>query len=225
MAISRRFLQPINLLNAATDPSTAEQGDLYYNSASDKIRFYDGAAWQDVGSGGAGVTISETAPEDPETGQGWFKSSISELFFYDGTFWIEATSVVDNFLLFEVGPTSPPGPIEWQGWLNTDDNSFYIYDGTIWQQLTLNIPSVDASLVIVNASTFNGVLSSSDTTVQSALETLDDLDVLPDQSENNGKFLGTDGTTASWQEVVQGSGSGGGIQTDVAISNSWWLGV
>ena len=50
MANSRKFLQPLNLLNATADPSPAVQGDLYYNSTSDKIRFYDGSQWNDVGS-------------------------------------------------------------------------------------------------------------------------------------------------------------------------------
>lgn len=139
MAISRRFLQPINLLNAATDPASADQGDLYYNSASDKIRFYDGGQWKDVGSGG--VTVSETAPANPQIGDGWFKSSTSELFFYDGTFWIEATSVVDNFLLFEVGNTPPASPMEGQGWFNNSSGEFYIYDGTYWQQITSVVES------------------------------------------------------------------------------------
>lgn len=135
MSISRRFLQPINLLNATSDPTPAEQGDLYYNSTSDKIRFYDGSQWNDVGSGsGGGVTVSETAPASPELGDGWFKSSTSELFFYDGTYWIEATSTVDNFLLFEVGTTPPEDPMEGQGWFDNVSGDFYIYDGTYWQQ-------------------------------------------------------------------------------------------
>lgn len=139
MANSRKFLQPLNLLNATADPSPAVQGDVYYNSTSDKIRFYDGSQWNDVGSGGGGVTVSETAPASPELGDGWFKSSTSELFFYDGTFWIEATSTVENFLLFEVGETPPASPIEGQGWFNNVDGEFYIYDGTFWQQATNTI--------------------------------------------------------------------------------------
>lgn len=145
MAISRKFLQPLNLLNASADPSPAVKGDLYFNSSSNKIRFYDGSQWKDVGSGsGAGVSVSETAPETPVLGAGWFKSSTSELFFWDGMFWIEATSVVDNFLLFEVAANSPANPIKGQGWLDTDDDSFYIYNGTMWKQVTsTNIVALD----------------------------------------------------------------------------------
>lgn len=153
MANSRKFLQPLNLLNATADPSPAVQGDVYYNSTSDKIRFYDGSQWNDVGSGGGGVTVSETAPTSPELGDGWFKSSTSELFFYDGTFWIEATSTVDNFLLFTISETAPVDPLTGAGWFNPTNNNFYIYTGTAWQQVTSRVdlegdlsPSLSADL-------------------------------------------------------------------------------
>ena len=38
----------------ATDPSTAEAGDLYYKTDTDKIRYYDGTQWNDLASGGGG---------------------------------------------------------------------------------------------------------------------------------------------------------------------------
>ena len=45
---------------------------------------------------------------------------------------------------------------------------------------------------------------------------------LPSQTGNSGKYLTTDGTNASWATV---GGSGGSVQTDVTLSNSWRLGV
>ena len=109
MANSRKFLQPINLLNAASDPSPATEGDFYYNNSSQKIRYYDGSQWNDVGtgSGGAGITISETVPTPSTVGEGWFKSSTSELFIWDGTYWVEATSTIEYFQLFTVSETAP----------------------------------------------------------------------------------------------------------------------
>ena len=95
MAPSRRFLQPINIANIELDPISASAGDIYYNSASSTLRYFDGTDWKNIGEGGgAGVTVSETAPSNPVEGQGWFKSSTSELYFWDGSFWVEATSTV-----------------------------------------------------------------------------------------------------------------------------------
>lgn len=138
MASSRKFLQPINLLNAASDPGTAVEGDFYYNTTSQTIRYYDGAQWNDVGTGtggGTGVTVSETAPTATTVGEGWFKSSTSELFIWDGTYWVEATSSVQTLQLFSVGSTAPSNPAEGQGWFDNTTGDFYIYDGTYWQQV------------------------------------------------------------------------------------------
>lgn len=37
-----------------TDPTTAEAGDLYYKTDTDKIRYYDGTQWNDLAAGGGG---------------------------------------------------------------------------------------------------------------------------------------------------------------------------
>jgi hypothetical protein len=137
MASSRKFLQPINLLNAASDPGSAVEGDFYYNTTSQTIRYYDGSQWNDVGTGtgGTGITVSETAPTATAVGEGWFKSSTSELFVWDGTFWVEATSTVQTLQLFTVGSTPPSSPSEGEGWFDNVNGDFYIYDGTYWQQV------------------------------------------------------------------------------------------
>jgi hypothetical protein len=64
------------------------------------------------------------------------------------------------------------------------------------------IPSAVAGDILVDTTNFNGVLTSADTTVQAALDRLDDLDALPEQTNNEGKFLTTSGETASWQPIT-----------------------
>lgn len=106
MASSRKFLQPINLSNISLDPVSGSAGDVYFNSASSTVRYFDGTEWKDVGSGsGGGITVSETAPTGAEEGDGWFKSSTSEFFVYDGTFWVEATSTVQVDLEQDTSPS------------------------------------------------------------------------------------------------------------------------
>jgi hypothetical protein len=65
MSISRRFLQPINLLNSTNDPVSAVGGDVYYNSVINKIKFYDGSTWITLDSGGTGIQniIEDLSPE------------------------------------------------------------------------------------------------------------------------------------------------------------------
>ena len=42
--------------NLATDPASPVQGQIYYNTASDVIKYYDGAAWQVIGTGSGTVS-------------------------------------------------------------------------------------------------------------------------------------------------------------------------
>lgn len=39
----------------ASDPSPADEGDLYFNSTTNRMRLYAGGVWQDVGSGSGGL--------------------------------------------------------------------------------------------------------------------------------------------------------------------------
>ena len=52
--MAKRVLTPFNFINLTLDPDTAASGDIYYNSASDTLRYYDGESWNDVGTGSGG---------------------------------------------------------------------------------------------------------------------------------------------------------------------------
>ena len=52
---SKKFLNPINLVNLASDPSSPVEGDIYYNTTSDAVKVYANGAWASIGSGGAAV--------------------------------------------------------------------------------------------------------------------------------------------------------------------------
>jgi len=45
---SRKFLVPLSLVTLAEDPSSAVIGDLYFNTFSNTIRFYNGSSWIDL---------------------------------------------------------------------------------------------------------------------------------------------------------------------------------
>ncbi len=56
--MSRQFKVPVNLVQLTVDPSSATAGDIYFNSASQKIKFYSGTAWLEVGAGAGGGTTN-----------------------------------------------------------------------------------------------------------------------------------------------------------------------
>ncbi|CAB5221876.1 hypothetical protein UFOVP359_113 [uncultured Caudovirales phage] len=47
---SKKFLNPINLLNLAEDPASASEGDVYFNTTSDTVKVYANGAWVGVGA-------------------------------------------------------------------------------------------------------------------------------------------------------------------------------
>ena len=55
---SKKFLNPINLLNLASDPSSATEGDVYFNTTDDVIKVYANGAWVAIGYGGGYSTSS-----------------------------------------------------------------------------------------------------------------------------------------------------------------------
>lgn len=154
MAKSRKFLQPINLLNSAIDPTPASQGDIYYNSNSDKIKFYDGSQWNDVGSGlsgGSVIVVSETTPTASSVGDAWFKSSTSEFFIWDGTYWVEATSAVGSSTggLVESGSSYPTsGLSNGKLFYNITNGKTAIFFDSVWKEFSYvtDVSSLDGGL-------------------------------------------------------------------------------
>lgn len=105
--MAKRFLTPIRILNLASDPGSASDGDIYYNTAVDKLKLYANSAWTEVGggAGGALVEVSDTAPVSPDQGALWYNSSNGKTYVYyeDGTSnqWVEvgtaSTSPLGNY--------------------------------------------------------------------------------------------------------------------------------
>lgn len=56
MANELKFGNPIVVGSASSDPATGYNGELYYNTVSNKIRQYINGGWVDVGSGSASLT-------------------------------------------------------------------------------------------------------------------------------------------------------------------------
>jgi hypothetical protein len=91
--MTRRLLTTQSIVNLSTDPASGVAGEVYYNTTSNKLRFYNGTAWADVSSGGGGgggssVTISDTAPSGA-AGDMWFNSSTGKTYIYYDSYWVE----------------------------------------------------------------------------------------------------------------------------------------
>jgi hypothetical protein len=100
--MSIKFKVPLNLVGLANDPGSAVNGDLYFNTTSNKVRYYTNSAWQDLGAaaGGASVQVSTTIPTIATEGKLWYDNDDARLYVYDGTYWVEVS----------IGPVGPAGP-------------------------------------------------------------------------------------------------------------------
>jgi hypothetical protein len=53
---NKKFLNPINLVNLSSDPTTADEGDIYYNTAEDAVKVYANGNWVVVGGSSSSQT-------------------------------------------------------------------------------------------------------------------------------------------------------------------------
>lgn len=49
--MATKFLNKLSLLTTASDPANGAEGDIYYNTNSQVIRYYDGSSWVNINAG------------------------------------------------------------------------------------------------------------------------------------------------------------------------------
>ncbi|OUV78768.1 MAG: hypothetical protein CBC91_04690, partial [Rickettsiales bacterium TMED131] len=65
----------------ANQPPRAIQGQIWFDTANSKLKFYDGGKWRTTG----GAEISATAPAGLSTGDFWWDTTNQQLYAYNGT--------------------------------------------------------------------------------------------------------------------------------------------
>ena len=73
---------PITLPVAAADPGTAVAGDMYFNSVSNVVRFYNGSVWAAIGGGSSGSYLVDE-------------------------FTLSPTDISNGFVILSSAPTTP----------------------------------------------------------------------------------------------------------------------
>lgn len=85
--MAKRFLTPINLPSRSSDPDTASEGDLYFNTSLDVIKVYYNSAWNPIS--GETIFVSDTPPLSPTEGQLWYESDTGDLFIRYDDAWVQ----------------------------------------------------------------------------------------------------------------------------------------
>lgn len=210
--LNQNELQNAALQRLSSNPGTPVEGQIYYNTVTDTIRFFDGTNWIDLPSGGSGgvkITIDNSAPtvnndetEDYSVGSLWIDNTNGNdrPIFYIATDVTEGSAewVAFNATTFHssdptTGDTAyPNGHV----WVNTTGNTAWIKAGesggnAVWKEVagTPTLGSDD----ITNDSGVTGA------TVTDALDQLDtDLGSKADQSYVDGLVQGI-----SWKNPVR----------------------
>jgi hypothetical protein len=89
---NENFLHLMENFANTTAPPKQVTGQIWFDSANKKLKFYDGVKWKSAG----GAEVSPTAPSGLTTGDFWWDNSAKQLYAYTGT----------EFTL--VGPESSP---------------------------------------------------------------------------------------------------------------------
>lgn len=94
---------------------------------------------------------------------------------------------------------APSNPKEGQVYYNTTDKNIYKYDGTSWTTYQDVLNPEEAGTLSIDSTPTSG--SNNLVTSGGVYSAIQNVDALPSQSGQNGKFLTTNGTAASWATI------------------------
>ena len=98
------------------------------------------------------------------------------------------TEYVDEFIpRISLSSNPPASPEEGEIWFDNDTNELFMYDSVYWIEISGAPIDVSEYLTIASASTTYATQTD-----------LDNIDALPSQAGNDGKYLTTSGSAASW---------------------------
>lgn len=121
--------------------------------------------------------------------------------------------------------TAPSNPKEGQIYYDTTDKNIYRFDGTSWVTYQSELETTATSTLSIDSTPTNN--SSNLVTSGGVYTALQNVDSLPDQTGQSGKYLTTNGTSASWAAVQSGdslpdqTGQSGKFLTTDGTDASW----
>ena len=209
------YINNIDLTNRNTFETfkiAVNVGDqIYVSSESGEVTFFINGIYDIAGR--ANVTVGAQEPESPQIGDVWINSEADpqEIFYWEGSFWQAlGTTGLSNVLTIgtvETGEFGDPAEVTIEGDSPEQILNFVLPPGQQGPANALTVgtvttsePGEDAEVEITGTSpdqTINFVLPRGDVGPQGPIGPID----LPDQTDNEGKYLTTDGTDPFWETV------------------------
>jgi hypothetical protein len=184
---------------------------IYVRSTSGEVTFFINGIY-DV-AGRANVTTGPQEPESPQIGDVWINEEADprQIYYWDGSIWMPlGTTGPGNVLSIgtvETGEFGDPAEVTIEGDSPEQVLNFVLPPGQQGPPNVLTVgtvtasePGEDAEVEITGTSpdqTINFVLPRGEVGPQGPIGPID----LPDQTDNEGKYLTTDGTDPFWETV------------------------
>lgn len=154
--------------------------------------------------------MSLSFPSNPTTNQQYVYNSTT--YTYDGNRWVSTTNTVSqSSLTVATANVAPSGAINGQMWLNSDTGTISVYALGGWVAVGSINPfganTISTGMLIDSSVTAVKLINGSITTDKLAdgavtASKLAAGAAVPSQTGQTGKYLTTDGTTASWATVT-----------------------
>jgi len=209
------YINNIDLTNRNTFETfkiAVNTGDkIYASSESGQVTFFINGIF-DV-TGRANVTVGEQEPESPQIGDVWIRSDVDpqEIYYWEGALCqpLGITGPANELTIgtVETAEFGDPAEVTIEGDSPNQTLNFVLPMGAQGPANVLTVgtvtasdPGEDAEVEITGESpeqTINFVLPRGETGPQGPIGPID----LPDQEDNAGKYLTTDGTDPFWETV------------------------
>jgi len=137
---NENFLFLLENFSGATAPARPLSGQLWYDTASAKLKFYDGTKWRTNG----GSEASATEPTGLSIGDFWWDTTNNQLYVYNGTLFIL------------IGPQNAgDGVTQMQSLqlLDTNGTNRNVIAGTLNSEVVMMVSAVEFDIAVSNAVT------------------------------------------------------------------------
>lgn len=131
--MAKRLLTTLRLVNLSSDPVSASNGDIYYNSSTNKTKFYQDGAWVNMPS--LLGDLSNVSSASAANGQ---------VLTYDAgsSIWQAQTAPPTAT---PTGTTFPVSPADGEFFFNTNTERLYFFYET-WNEITFTRIALDGGL-------------------------------------------------------------------------------
>jgi hypothetical protein len=94
--VAKQFKTTIAPPALSSDPTGSVVGEIYYNTATGTLKYFNGSVWSAIGTGSGGGSGSSNAfevladaPASPSQGRVYFDSSENTIKVYNGNIWYD----------------------------------------------------------------------------------------------------------------------------------------